>query len=101
MRIFINLPENIEIAINDYAYEIKAKIEFDNYQNQIVTFKTDIKAPLLVKNIFINNIRNFILKCGFNCIVSFNKISIDLKTLDNFEDIYYKNGGYIVEIKNQ
>jgi hypothetical protein len=76
-EIFINLPEKFEIIINDKAYDIKADIEFDNYQNQILTLKTDIKAPLLVKNIFINNIRDFILKCGFKSIVSFNKISID------------------------
>ncbi len=101
MKIFINLPEKFEIIINDKSYDIKADIEFDNYQNQILTFKTDIKAPLLVKNIFINSIRNFISKCGFNNIVSFNKISIDLKTLTNFENTYYKSGGYIVEIKNQ
>lgn len=101
MKIFINLPEKFEITINDKSYDIKADIEFDNYQNKILSFKTDIKAPLLVKNIFINNIRNFISKCGFNNIVSFNKINIDLKTLTNFENIYYKSGGYIVEIKNQ
>lgn len=101
MKVFIKLPENIEIRINDKAYDIKANIEFDSYQNQILTFKTDIKAPLLVKNIFINNVRDFILKCGFNCIVSFNKLSIDLKKLKNFENICYKNGEYVVEINNE
>jgi len=92
MRIFIKLPENFHIQIKDKNYTIKADIKYGSFEN--------ITAPLLVKNIFLNNIRDFIIKVGLKCLVSYDKIYIDFHSMENIENISYETGGFIIELNN-
>jgi hypothetical protein len=101
MKIYIKMPASIEVQIIDNTYDIKADFEFESYEKEILTYKTNIKAPMLIKNIFINNLRDFIAKCGFDCVASFDKICVDFKNIKNIKKISYKNGEYIVEINSQ
>lgn len=100
MKINVKLPQRVQINISDKSYDIKADFEFAGFENDILTLNTDIKAPALIKNVFLNNVRNFIEKKGFKCIVSFNKIIVDLKPCKKIESITYDKGEYVIKINN-
>jgi hypothetical protein len=100
MRIFIKLPENFHIQIKDKNYTIKADIKYGSFENDVLLLNTNITAPLLVKNIFLNNIRDFIIKVGLKCLVSYDKIYIDFHSMENIENISYETGGFIIELNN-
>jgi hypothetical protein len=100
MKIFIKLPENFHIQIKDKNYTIKADIKYGSFENNVLLLNTNITAPLLVKNIFLNNIRDFIVKIGLKCLVSYDKIYIDLHSMENIVNISYESGGFIIELNN-
>lgn len=100
MKIFIKLPDNFHIQILDKNYTIKADIKYGSFENEILSINTNITAPLLVKNVFLNNTRHFITKFGLKCLVSYDKICIDFNSMENLSNISYDSGKFIVELNN-